>query len=103
MKIPIWRCDKCGSPHCIMLMVDNEADAPKRCPFSANYKIWKADEIEYQELVEHLRKYSKPKICENFTVTQMCNGRGGICPKECDGNTDVCMKNVGVQRSIRVN
>lgn len=91
-----------------MIRVEDYAeDAPRRCPHTAKYKRWKKDEIEYQELAEYLKKYylptDMPKICENFTVTQMCNARGGICPKECDGNARVCEKNVGVQRSIRVN
>lgn len=104
MKIKVWRCELCASP-CILPfdpeMYDDilkEYIAPDTCPYEG-YGIdteYQLIEIEATELIKY---FASP--CKNYFLTQMCEARGGICPKECDGNVEVCMQNVGVQRSIR--
>ena len=95
MKIKVWKCseDKCITP-CI-LPYDKDHVTPDGC-FWGGVSNFKEVEIEATELISY---FAKP--CEHYYLTQMCDIRGGICPKECDGNLQVCLQKEGIQRSIR--
>ena len=104
MIIKIWICKLCSSP-CVLPfdpemynIISKEYIAPDTCPYEGCETDYKIIEIEASELINY---FSNP--CGNYFLTQMCRARGGICPQGCDGNVEKCMKNVGVQRSIRVN
>lgn len=111
MKVSVWMCNFCGDEiPCIMpRIVGNRVREVARfgcvgwkdeicsCPYSEGEAAdFKLTEIEASELIHYFSNQ-----CEHYYLAQMCKGRGGICPKECDGNIRVCEKNVGVQRSIR--
>lgn len=106
MKILVWKCSECRSP-CYEPYIGKSQNGrflkPEACAWDEariDFK-WLLVKIEDIKLMDYF--VQDQGICEHYFLTQMCKGRGGICPKECDGNIRVCEKNVGVQRSIRVN
>jgi hypothetical protein len=55
--IPIWKCDYCGNPACIMLRVDS--DSPDICPWSGSLSVFVPEEITEEELKEYIKEYSR--------------------------------------------
>jgi len=111
MKIEVYLCNMCQKkiPCILPKNVGGTIKEPYKikpwnweeeicsCPYvEAMAADFKLTEIEATELIKY---FANP--CENYFLTPMCDARGGICPKECYGNIEVCMQNVGVQRSIR--
>lgn len=113
MLVKLWICSECETP-CVhsydpemyILKRDNKGSVIREDiePDTCSYAGYDEDRAEYKllevEAEELLTYFAKP--CKHYELIQMCKGRGGICPKECDGDHDLCLTKEGIQRGMRV-